>query len=347
MSYSTHINELSLSRSLLMKESSEAERNARMTRAQLDYIYRNELFHLLVPKKFGGEEMDLPSFAKLMESYAEVDGALAWVINLGAGANMFAGFMDEEAARTIFSNKKTCVAGSGAATGTAESEADGFLISGKWKYASGSAHANWFSLNAKIDGDGNYQSFLVPREDVEVLDTWHVYGMKATSSCDFKVEKVWIPAKYKFDLQNVSNKIDTPLYRFPFNVLAEINMVVMVTGLAIGFTKRVLEYANVRSIEVSEYDRLNRLFMESRSKMFAFLEELWTRTVERLPLEENLNKRFSMAVNQTAQLSRELVDHLYAYTGMSTVFEANEISRVYRDFKVASQHGLLFPRHNV
>jgi|SRR5690606_1984473 len=346
MTYTEHLNNLLSQSDLLVREASEAEKNQRMTQNQLDYIYENELFHLLVPEKNGGAEMDLPCFAKLMEKYAELDGAFAWVINLGAGANMFSGFMDEYTANKIFADKKTCVAGSGAATGTAKKENGGFTINGEWKYASGSAHANWFSLNAIIDGGTEYKSFLVQREKIEILDTWHVYGMKATSSCDFKVDQVWIPAEYQFDLQQPSKTTDAPLYRFPFGSLAEINMLVMLTGLAISFTKKVLNYAKLRSIEILGFEEMNGAFLEQRERVFTLLDELWTRTVARLPIEE-LIEDFSLAVNRTARSGRELVDRLYPYTGMSTVFEDNEISRVYRDFKVASQHGLLFPRHDV
>src|SRR5690606_27735667 len=118
---------------------------------------------------------------------------------LGAGANMFAGFMDQGIASEIFKSEKTCIAGSGAVTGTAKIKDDGYIISGYWKYASGSAHANYFSLNALLEDyeTGEYASFIVPSEEVKVLNTWNVFGMKATSSCDFSVSNVWVPKSYR------------------------------------------------------------------------------------------------------------------------------------------------------
>lgn len=343
MTYTEHVKKLSLNRSLLVEEASEAERARKITDIQLDYIYENELFHLLVPRLFGGAEMDLPDFARLMEDYAKTDGSLAWVINLGAGANMFAGFMDESAAAEIFADKKTCVAGSGAPTGTARSEDNGFIIHGKWKYASGSAHANWFSLNAKINNSDEYKSFLVPRDQVELLDTWNVYGMKATSSCDFKVEHAWVPVSYQFDLQKAPAHTTSPLYRFPFMALAEINMLVMVTGLMFNFSRLVLEYTSNRSITIPGYDDELESVLQSRQKVFDLLDKMWELTVDNRVAEEDVRGDFTNAVNRTARLCRAFVDRLYSYAGMSVIFEGNEISRVYRDFKVASQHGLLFP----
>src|SRR5690606_1282196 len=137
-------------------------------------------------------------------------------------------------ASKIFLRERVCVAGSGAISGTAERKNGGFIINGYWKYASGSAHATHFSLNARLlDSDeGEFASFLVPAADVEVLNTWNVFGMKATSSCDFKVSGVWIPEDYIFSLQAPSTTVNSSLFRFPFVLLAEINMLVMTTGLA-------------------------------------------------------------------------------------------------------------------
>lgn len=347
MTYTEQVKQLALSSEQLIREALEAERIQKMTKVQLDYIYENELFHLLVPKDIGGAELDLPSFARLMERYAEVDGAIAWVINLGAGANMFSGFMEKKTARDIFFDKRTCVAGSGAVTGTVVSRNDGFVIDGHWKYASGSAHADWFSLNAMVDGGDGYKSFLVPRNQVEILDTWHVYGLKATTSCDFKVTNALVPRDFQFDLQKISDKRDSPLYRFPFMTLAEINMLVMLTGMTMNFAKKVLKYTSERSVLIPRYDEEICRVKESRDRVFEILDMLWAGIVAGTDVDENLSRKFSLEVNDSAKLCRMLVDKLYAYTGMSTVFEDNEVSRIYRDFKVASQHGLLFPRNDV
>src|SRR5690554_961124 len=160
----------------LYRESLEAEKLGRLTDKQLDIIYQNKWFHLLIPKSLGGAEMSLPQFAKMMEKLATIDGSFAWNVNLGAGANMFAGFMEQIAASEIFKSERTCVAGSGAVMGTAKIKDDGYIINGYWKYASGSAHANYFSLNAQLEDSkpDEYASFLVPAKEVKVIDTWQV-----------------------------------------------------------------------------------------------------------------------------------------------------------------------------
>ena len=150
----------------IREEAQEAERIGELSSRQLAIIYENRWFHLLVPKEYGGKEMDLPEFALLMEALANIDGSFAWNVNLGAGANMFAGYLDKKVAKDIFSDSETCIAGSGAISGTAKKEKDSYLINGYWKYASGSAQANFFSLNATLvdeKKEGAFSSFIVPK----------------------------------------------------------------------------------------------------------------------------------------------------------------------------------------
>jgi len=344
---------------LLYKEAPIAETQGKLTSAQLFVIYKYNWFHLLIPKSLGGEEMPLPQFARFMEYLAAIDGSFAWNVNLGAGANMFAGFMEQTTASKIFSSKKTCVAGSGAVGGTATAKDGGFIINGHWKYASGSAHANYFSLNAFLaDGEDNeYASFLVPAAEVELLNNWNVFGMKATSSCEFKVNNTWVPSSYMFDLQKPSSTINSTLYKFPFMLLAEINMLVMITGLAIHFYEKVIEQAKEKvltnkneSLLLFEHpifrEALNKnefSFFESRRITFSLLNELWREVADEKKITKELSSSFSKSVSDTADSARKLVDALYPFAGMKVVFENTEISRIYRDFKVASQHALLSP----
>lgn len=345
----------------LYGEALEAEKLGKLTSKQLAVIYQNRWFHLLVPQNMGGAEMPLPEFAAMMEKLASIDGSFAWNVNLGAGANMFAGFMEQTAASEIFKSERTCVAGSGAVMGTAKIKDEGYIINGYWKYASGSAHANYFSLNAQlVDSKADeYASFLVPVKEVKVIDTWQVFGMKATSSCDFSVSNVWVPKSYRFDLQKPSPVVQSPLYRFPFMLLAEINMLVMASGLAIHFYELAKEYAKEKMVgdksakqsvplsDLPEFkkvlDEVSSDFLKNRENTFVLLDTLWQEVCLDRQIPLDLSDQFSRSIAITAKSARQLVDTLYPYIGMKVIFTETEISRVYRDFKVASQHALLSP----
>lgn len=343
-------------KSLIIEESPKAEQLGTLTGKQLNLIYGKKWFHLLVPKVLGGAQMSLPDFALFIEELAGVDGSFAWAVNLGAGANMFAGFMQPQTAKEIFASEKTCVAGSGAVAGTADLRSDGYEINGEWKYASGSKHATHFSLNSNINADSKkMSSFLVPSKFVGIKETWSAMGLKASASCDFKVKNAIIPFGYAFDLQNPSKYNDAALYRFPFVLLAEINMLVMSTGMAKSFYEQCIGIAEkkIRKTWSSELllaeepifkqtsQRLFQDFSEKRNWVFELLDLAWKKVEKKIELTEEERNRFTNAVLDSAIASRKLVDGISPLMAMSVIYEDSRINRTWRDFKVASQHSLL------
>jgi 3-hydroxy-9,10-secoandrosta-1,3,5(10)-triene-9,17-dione monooxygenase len=79
--------------------------------------------------------------------------------------------------------------------GNAKKVDGGYELSGHWRWASGCAHASWMILNGKIEGDTSSKeiSFVVPINDVRIVDTWHTFGLKGTGSNDVLVEKAFVP----------------------------------------------------------------------------------------------------------------------------------------------------------
>lgn len=341
----------------IRSEAPLAEQQGKLTEQQLAIIYENRWFHLLVPKVYGGEEMNLPDFALFMEELASIDGAFAWNVNLGAGANLFAGYMDGAIAKHLFLDPRTCIAGSGMVTGRAKKVGNQFEIEGHWKYASGSAHATFFSLNAIMENEEEqvFSSFIVPADQVKVINTWKTTGLKATASHDFKVESCLVPAGYSFSLLHPSLTHDGLLYRFSFQILAEINMLVMTTGLAMRFLELAKEVARQKRLrdqdkglaECSGFkamlEQKEHAFRSSRRDVFSSLTQLWNKTERGEGLSDEEGKVFTRGVLDCAKASRDLVDALYPFMGMHVVFESLELNRVWRDFKTASQHALLAP----
>jgi alkylation response protein AidB-like acyl-CoA dehydrogenase len=214
-------------------------------------------------------------------------------------------------------------------------------------------------VNDEKGDQGAFSSFIVPIDDVEVLDTWKTTGLKATASNDFKVVSKRVPLGYSFDLQKPSPNSMGALYRFPFQVLAEINMLVMSTGLAKRFLELVKEIAAQKKvkengIELREFSGFKRMlekhereFIQAREKVFESLSVLWNKINLRDSISLEEQTLFTQEVLVSAESSRKLVDALYPFMGMHTVFESSEINRVWRDFKTASQHHLISPIHFV
>ena len=149
----------------------------------------------------------------MIEELAYVDTSTAWAAMIGAGCNgLTGGWLPEEGARRIFGGADgerrrrapPVVAGQLVPRGTGHPVPGGYLVSGRWGFSSGIVHADWligaFKPDSAAAGDGDGEDgaaapgfglmivFLVPKDQAEVIDNWHVAGLQGTGSLDFSLD---------------------------------------------------------------------------------------------------------------------------------------------------------------
>jgi alkylation response protein AidB-like acyl-CoA dehydrogenase len=340
-----------------------AEQARQLMPGQLELVYKQNWFKMLVPKPYGGLEIDLNQEVRLIEALAWADGSLGWVITLCTGAGWFGGFLEPKFAKEIFADRTVCLAGSGAPTGTATITSDGYLINGSWKYASGALNTTHFTANCNIIKnnepvlDGNGEQLILPfvftKDEVNVIPAWAYTGMVATGSHSFEVTDVHVPAKRAFKIDAAFVKVNSPLYTYPFHQLAEATLAANISGMAIHFIdlckdvfadKRVSKKLTpAQSTELHDVlgwsiHRLNQL----RTAFYEELDQSWlnyanANTDNR---EENLQS-VSWASRKMAKKARQIVDELFPYCGLEAARTYSELNRVWRDIHTASQHSLL------
>jgi alkylation response protein AidB-like acyl-CoA dehydrogenase len=212
---------------------------------QLEIIYTRKWFKLLVPETYSGLQISLPDLVRLQEAISWTDGSTGWVVTLCSGAGWFGGFISPEIARLVFKHDNVCLAGSGAAGGTAEITHNGYLINGAWKYATGAHHATHITANCIIkkgnkavlnaDGEQLVLPFIFDKKDVNILPAWKYIGMIATGSDSFGVKNLEVAVDRQFKIEPSAAVFNEPLYKYPFLQLAEATLAVNLSGLAIHF----------------------------------------------------------------------------------------------------------------
>lgn len=339
----------------------------RLPQDTLELLYRNRWLHVLVPEVLGGKEMALPEVVRLFEALAWADANVGWCVNLGAGANIFAGYFSEPIGKEIFLPAQTCCAGSGAVTGTARKVAGGYQVNGQWKYASGSGHATHFTANCYLlhengeqqyaNGEPVFRSFIFPAAQVTVLDTWHVIGLKATSSNDFKAEDIFVPEAHTFSLLQASTFAQGPLYHFPFEQMAVVNMACMLTGIALHFIDLYHELAahkkplhgngllaeNEKAKEIES--KATTAFYTAREHMYHTLQLTWKEYEARKTAGNTLLQALSRDARNAAAAAQHVIYSLYPLCGMNILNPSTELNKVWRDAATAGQHYLLSPRY--
>ncbi len=142
-------------RSELQKLSTQCFAAENFSAEVLDWIAKENLWNLWVPENYGGLESSFSEGLVKLKNLARLDGSLGWTVTLCSGANFFVGNLIPEAAEGIFkASEKPVLGGSGGVFGTAEKIGEEYLISGKWRYATGAPYLTHFTLNAKILENG-------------------------------------------------------------------------------------------------------------------------------------------------------------------------------------------------
>ncbi|MEO7213140.1 acyl-CoA dehydrogenase [Mucilaginibacter sp.] len=336
----------------------EAEKLGKLHPEQLELIYQQQWFNLLTPAVYGGLQTPLPQLVATEEALSWADGSLGWVVTLCCGAGWFGGFLQPEVAKRVYADTEACIAGSGAATGTAAITGDGYIIDGSWKYASGVHHATYITVNCLItngrepvlddDGAQLILPFILNRADVNLLPGWKYMGMAATGSDAYEVNNLYVDKSRCFKINAAAAVIDSLLYTYPFLQLAEATLAANLSGMAVHFIdlcapafaykatniRRVNE-ANVALME-SDLVTATALLNQTRQAFFAAVNASWQQ-----PTDPDLLKQVSHTSRMLAKTARECVDKLYPYCGLLAASPDTEINRVWRDLHTASQHALL------
>ncbi|MFD1632076.1 acyl-CoA dehydrogenase [Pseudopedobacter beijingensis] len=346
----------------IRKYAAESETLGKLHPEILNLIYEQNWFNLYVPKIYGGLEKPLSEILRLEENLAKADGSLAWTVTLCSGAAWFAGFLDPQLAIDIFSDSKVCFAGSGATGGTAIETDNGYLINGFWKYASGALHATIFTANCTLcDKNGNpllnndekeiVKSFILKREEVEIIPEWSYIGLAATGSHAFKTKDLVVGKNRLFEINSALN-VECPLLNYPFMALAETTLAVNHSGMALHFIELVEEYFYQRSglkrytpEQVSYFEKdlhnLKANFKAVRKAFYNTFDSSWKQFKETGIVNDDLLKQVSKKSRSLAHRARKTVDALYPYCGLEAAKKESELNRVWRDLHTASQHSLL------
>jgi alkylation response protein AidB-like acyl-CoA dehydrogenase len=345
---------------IIRERSSEAESMAKLHPDQLVIVYEQGWFKILVPAAYSGREMPLPELVRLEESISWADGSVGWVVTLCCGAGWFGGFLQPEKAKDVFSAPKVCLAGSGAATGTATITENGYLINGTWKYASGAHHATHFTANCIIKkGDETvlYEDdiplvlpFIFDSNDVEVFPAWKYVGMMGTGSDAFRVTDLTVNTDCCFKIDPAAAVVNGSLYQYPFLQLAEATLAANISGIAIhfmdcceGIFKDKLtqeKYSDAQKNVLTEIlKQLTDDLETTRRTFYMAVDHSWE------VLQSGNNQQALQDVSSTsrklAKTARECVDQLYPYCGLQAANPESEINKTWRDIHTASQHSLL------
>ncbi|WP_305884326.1 GTP cyclohydrolase II RibA [Pseudarthrobacter raffinosi] len=177
----------------LRERASETEEIRRIPEATMAELKAAGVFQMLAPKAVGGFGLGLETYVEVVRHLAQGCVSTAWSVGHLVEHVWMLARWPQEAQDEVFANGPApLAAATGAPPGKAEKVPGGFIISGRWSFASGVMHSEW-ALLAVQHGEIRLQC-LVPVSDLDLLDVWHTAGLRGTGSNDLRTENLFVPA---------------------------------------------------------------------------------------------------------------------------------------------------------
>jgi alkylation response protein AidB-like acyl-CoA dehydrogenase len=280
---------------------------------------------------------------------------------LAAQSGGFAGFIPPEDARKVYGNAGI-VAGTARPIGKAlatRDPADGFIVSGRWPFASGSSHATWFAGECIVydgeeprrDAQGNEVSRMcfVPASEVQIIDTWDTIGLVGTASNDFAIEGAFVPHNLGF--QVIVDPPQHPSPVFKADPVIFMNHGTQALGVARGAIDSAIEIATSKrgwgGVVMKDTPRMQAAIAEavalvdaSATYLYDVAWRCWQSTLEG-EHDAQLRAKVRLAAAHAMKSSLQAVDQLHFAAATTGIFNSNPLSRQFRDIHTASAHVMI------
>ncbi|MER7015253.1 3-hydroxy-9,10-secoandrosta-1,3,5(10)-triene-9,17-dione monooxygenase oxygenase subunit [Saccharopolyspora sp. NPDC000359] len=347
----------------IAERTEQAERDRRLPEQTVADLVSAGALRMLQPRRYGGLEGNPVHFYEVVREVSAVCGSSGWVLSvLGVHpwhVSLFPGPAQEE---VWAGGPDMVICSSYAPIGRLRAVAGGYLLSGRWSFASGCDHASWALLGALVVGEAgrpvDFLSVLVPRGEFQVLDVWDSVGLRGTGSNDIVVDGAFVPehrivrnydvAQLRAPGRAVSHG---PLYALPFGAVFTTAVAAPVVGIVAG---------SYRAYVAAMRDRVRLSlgggrFAEDQGAQVAVARAASEVDAAVLQLDRNIADLHDHAVcgaeipmelrlrcrrDQVRATERavEAVDLLFNSAGGNTLRRGNPVERAWRDAHAGSMH---------
>jgi alkylation response protein AidB-like acyl-CoA dehydrogenase len=333
----------------------EAEQLRGLPTATVDALTRAGLLRMCVPSVYGGPEADPMTLVRAIEAVAHADGAAGWCTMIASTTSSLSAFLEPGAARQIFGDPSAATGGVFAPNGIGLREGEGFRVTGRWQWGSGTQHCRYVLGGAMCD-DGTFRLCFTESENVTFHDTWFTSGMRGTGSLDFSFEDVLVPEAHTMQPGVSPPMVDAPLAKFPNFTLLGAGVAAVGLGVARRALDELVELASAKTPQFSkrtlahsgftqiEFARAEARFASARAFLLDELSAAWDLVSAHKAIPDATRVRIRLAASHVAVTCAEVVDTVFTLAGGSAVYDTSVLGRCLRDAHVVTQHIMTAPK---
>jgi alkylation response protein AidB-like acyl-CoA dehydrogenase len=351
----------------IREASEEIERGRRLPPQLADAMKAAGIFGMVIPRAWGGPELDPLTQLRVIEALAIAEGSAGWCAMIGCDSGYVTAFLEDAVGRAMYPDISVATAATVTTSGQAAPVSGGYRINGRFPFASGCQHCEWLWAGCqvvengipRIDAKGipETRTCFVRLSECEILDTWYTTGLRGTGSHDIAIHDIFVPADHTFSFQDPDLvKRSGPLYAFPLMFLAKgaapalgitrsaIDILVETSGrkparrMMLGGRAEPVKMLREEVFVQEATGRAETMLGAARAYLFDVVDDLWTTLVDGRAPSPKQQARFIAAYGYVVGTCVEAVQTVFKASGGSAVYQNSPLDRCMRDVLTMNQH---------
>ncbi|WP_438037018.1 acyl-CoA dehydrogenase family protein [Sorangium sp. So ce204] len=351
----------------LRERAQQTEIERRVSEETNQLFHRAGFFRLMQPARYGGYEYGFTALLDVISEIGRGCTSSAWACSLGAIHQWLLGLFPAQAQDDVWrESPRAILCGSYSPITSAQAVDGGYLIQGKWRFASNIDNSQWAMLGVQFPKESDAAPgagfLLAPRSDWSIEDDWYVAAQAGTGSKTVVIDKpTFVPGHRKLTFAEAASGAPpgaavnpNRIYSISFLSAIPVCLVAPLLGTAQGAIDAFIDLCENRVTRggiggagalLSQFAHVQSRLADAAAAVDAarlVLDrditevELTAAQGRSVSVEKRIRNRRGHAY--AAKLSHAAIQSLFSCVGGSSLALGQPIQRMWRDGNAIAQH---------
>jgi indole-3-acetate monooxygenase len=327
-------------REVLTRTAVESEEARFLVPEAVSALREAGLLRLKVAAELGGWEATPATQLLVIEALTEIDTAAGWNVMVNNNSTGFmSAYLPDAAIAEVFADGVPIAAGVAPPMGSARRVDGGYVFTGRWKTCSGVRQSSWLRLTGALDSGGSVFGVL-PRQDAQIHDTWHVFGLRGTGSFDVSLDGYFVPDHRCITSQDVYR--GSPQYRLTGLAASSYEHAAIALGLGrralTEFATHAARRGTPREKALTDLGRCTTALDGIRALALTTYEEVYRLACDETADLTAVGLAGQAVATHATSVALDCAQTAYRQAGTSALYLPNPFERLLRDVHGATQH---------